>query len=92
MLSGNLFADPALLQRVTPQSSTTASALPPAASSYSLNNGNIQGTVAVIDGQRVHHEERVKLFGGSQQLTLTDRQGNELSLNIQQHHRVDVRA
>ncbi|WP_019571028.1 hypothetical protein [Thioalkalivibrio sp. ALE11] len=94
MLSGNLSSNIALLQRVTPQSTSAppASGLPPAGSSYSLNNGNIQGSVAVIDGQRVHHEERVKLFGGSQQLTLTDRQGNELSLHIQQHHRVDVRA
>ncbi|WP_028491984.1 hypothetical protein [Thioalkalivibrio sp. ALE19] len=99
MLSGNLFSDLALLQRITPQSNTAqsssappASGLPPAGSSYSLNNGNIQGSMAVVDGQRVHYEERVKLFGGSQQLTLTDRQGNEVSVHTQHHHRVDIRA
>ncbi|WP_019625246.1 hypothetical protein [Thioalkalivibrio sp. ALJT] len=91
MLSGNPLSDLALL-RPHPSPSAPASGLPAVGSGYSLNNGNIKGTVAVIDGLRVHHEERVKLFGSSEQLTLTNRQGNRLSLHTQQHHWIDTRA
>ena len=75
-----------------PGAAAPTPALPAAGSTSSLNNGNIKGMVAVIDGQRVHFEERVKLLGHSQELTLTDRQGHRVSYRFQQHQWVHTRA
>ena len=93
MFPTNLLTDLTAWQRLPrTQPNTPAPHLPAVGSTYSLNNGNIKGAVAVIDGERVHYEERVKLFGGSQELTLTDRQGNRLSYFLQQHHWVNTEA
>ncbi|WP_018954861.1 hypothetical protein [Thioalkalivibrio sulfidiphilus] len=97
MLPTTLFSDFSLLSHVSlrlnrPGTTASESALPAVGSSYSLNHGNIKGMVAVIDGKRVHYEERVKLFGGSQQLTLIDRHGSRLSYHFQHHHWVNTRA
>lgn len=81
------FADLTKPRTVAPAPPSLASG-----STYSLNHGNIKGVVAILDGQRVHYQERVKLFGGSQELTLTDRHGTRLSYYFQHHHWVDTHA